>query len=423
MKFFFAFLCILFITVVLPLGAQEGASLDWDIEAIFDEPPKEEEKKQAPAPASAVGGLVKKNGYVFDAAFQFIGGIIPGWDNAPWNFDAGKDYSTNPSVKMKATFGLDAQISEVFRVKSTVYFEIPNESSTNNLRFYLDDFFFDYSLYNTVFLRAGKFTLNWGISRSYGFTNLLSRIPASKYSNDPFILKMDIPLGIGGIQLLTLTRANLLGNVTPVREDFAYGGKYNLAHTLFDLDIGAFYQEGMDLRAFLSLKTTLWNTEFYNEWLGAIDSENWNGFSGAVNLGFLKDFSVFDRKLSVGGEVFYNAENNAIWYSPETDIRGSEVYRFLEGFNLALNLLFRFGGKGNPRLFVQALYAVEQDSARLIPGFRLSPWQHVDFYFAVPMSLGSKDGYYYLHNEDPRNRPFSFAMLVTIKGSARASHY
>ena len=411
-------------------AAQGAASLDWDIDTVFDDPSgntekREEENKQnekKPEPSSSpAAGLIKKRGFTFDASFRFVGGLVPGWDEAPWHFDENKNYSTNPSVKLKASIGLDARISEALGVKSTVYFEVPNSSSSSNLRFFLDELFFDYSFYDVVFLRAGKFSLNWGISRNYGFANLLSRIPDSGYNRDPFMLKIDIPVGIGGIQLLVLTRANLMGGVTPNADDFAYGGKYNLAHPWFDMDIGLFYQKGMDLRGFLSLKTTLWNTEFYNEWLGDLDVENRNGFSGAVSLGFMREF--FNRKFSVNAEIFYNAEKNAIWYSPETDIRSGRDYLFLEGFNLALNMLFRFGGRGNPRLFVQTLYAVNEYSARIIPGFRLSPWSNIDIYFAVPMSLGSKNGYYYSHNEDKDNRPFSFALLVSVTGSVRASHY
>jgi len=441
---------------VMPIASQEEItkeedSLDWDIDTIFDQlaqdisvsETKKEEKKPTPAPSPTISQM-KRRGLTVEAAYRFLGGAIPGWNQTPWDFDEGKEYSTNPSINMKATFSMDAQISEVFRAKSVIYYTIP-AATGSDFRFELGDFYFDYALYDAVFIRAGKFYLNWGISRNYSFTNLLSRIPPGpyrpvnptstaanpariNYNRDPYIFKADIPIGIGGLQLLSLTRINLFnpGNTptttgwTPRREDFAFGGKYNLAHRLFDVDTGIFYQEKMDTRGFVSIKTTLWDIEFYNEWLGAIDIEKWNNFNGAVNLGFARDFYIFNRRLTVGGEVFYNAENNAIWYSPETDLKGSDVYRFLEGYNLAFNLLYRIGGKGNPRLFVQTLYSVDQNSARLTPGFRLTPWPNIDVYLAVPMSLGSKDGYYYLHNEDPRNRPFSIAMLVTVRGSVKA---
>ena len=422
---------------IMPLAAQEEASLDWDISTIFDAPaeerPKEDQEAEETARPSAVS-LLKRRGYTFDASFRFIGGLMPGWNQTPWYFDGAEKYSTNPVIRMRASFGIDAQISEALRAKVSVFFEIPPASgaaSNTALRFELGDFFFDYSLYDVVFIRAGKFSLNWGISRNFSFTNLLSRIPdvregsgqLLRYRFDPYLVKVDVPIGIGGIQLLALTRVNLMGRVTPERRDFAFGGKYNLAHRLFDLDVGALYQRGMDTRAFASIKTTLWDFEIYNEWLGAIDEEKWNNFNGAVNLGFARDFNIFDKRLSVNAEVFYNAESKALWYSPETDIRLGREYRFLEGFNLAMNLLFRFGGKGNPRLFTQALYAVDQKSARLTPGFRLTPWQNVDVYLAVPMSLGSKESYYYKYNEDNDNRPFSVVMLVTVRGSVRAAHY
>jgi hypothetical protein len=92
---------------------------------------------------------------------------------------------------------------------------------------------------------------------------------------------------------------------------------------------------------------------------------------------------------------------------------------------MALNLLYRFGGKGNPRLAAKILYAPTQTTAEIVPGFRLSPWSNIDVYLALPMALGKKDGFYYTNNDDPtnKNRPFSVVMLVTLKGSVKASYY
>ena len=422
----FFFLALVVLVFSLPLFAEEGDSLDWDIDSVFDAPPEDSQGEYAPpearqekTPAISSGisaaSLVKPKGITFDSSFQFIGGIAPGWSEAPWFDDEDRKFSRSPMAKMRADFGLDAQISAILRVNTVFYFEIPNYG------FHLKTFFADYSLYDAVFFRAGKYNLSWGISPNFGFTDLLSRVPRDMKAGDSFILKADIPVGIGGFQVLALTRADLMRGTEPKWEDLGYGGKFNLALRFADFDLGAFYQENMPLRSFLSVKTTLGKTELYNEWLAAFDLDEPRNFSGAANIGVVQTF--FNDKFRVNGELFYNAEGNAFFYQPETSVRDAEISPFISGFNMALNLLYRFGGKLNPRLFVQALYAPEQKSARLVPGLRLSPWPHMELYFAVPMALGARDGYYYKKTADPHDRPFSLVFLLSLKGSVRAGYY
>jgi hypothetical protein len=143
--------------------------------------------------------------------------------------------------------------------------------------------------------------------------------------------------------------------------------------------------------------------------------------SGAANIGFARDF--FDGKLTANGELLFNAEENAYWYSPKTDIKEAETSPFIVGLSGALNLIYRIGGKGNPRFFTQILYAPMENSARFVPGFGLNPWSHIDFYVAMPMALGSRDGYYYIHTADVNNRPFSIMMLLSLGGAFQYGYY
>ena len=449
MKRFFA--CILVLICFSFLGAQEeSASLDWDINTIFDEMPAEETGDEtagsaaatppavstppaaskppaastpAKAPASAPVQL-KKRGITFNAAFQFVGSIAPGYNDAPWFQEDDDEFSWEQKVKMRTDFTTDAQISETFRVKNVLYFEVPGFSLK------LGDFFFDYTLYDTVFIRAGKFSQAWGISPNFQFTNLLARIPGDDYQKqyqyfykgDSYLARADVPIGIGGIQLLAITRANLLRSNAemPGWRHLGYGAKYNLAFRWADFDLGFLYHDYMPFRGFLSIKTTLGNTELYNEWL-AVDFLKPDDFSGAANIGFVHEF--FDRKLRINGEFFYNAEKGAEWYRSETVIMDATTSPFIEGPNFALNLLYRFGGKGNPRIFIQSLYGAWEDTARITPGLRLTPWPNIELYVAFPLNLGVQTGYYYVDPEETNDRRhFKLVTLLTIKGSVRAAY-
>jgi len=398
-----------------PLSETEGKDIfDWDIDSLFDKPFSEtEEEENTDDPVSSVLGSVKRRGIIFGASYEFQGLIAPGWDTAPWFFDGSEVYSWGPGVKMNSTLSLDAQISDVFRVLTVFSFTIPSFAFT------LGDFFFDYNFLNTAFIRAGKYEQSWGVSPNYGFTNLLARVPSGKDYGTSYIFKADIPVGIGGIQMLALTRAKLMEGILPGMDDIGYGWKYNLAFRWADFDLGMFYQENMALRSFLSIKTTVLNTELYNEWLVAANIHSDYKVSFAANVGFIKNF--FSEKFIINGEFFYNGEKGTEYYRPETNLLEEETLPYIENIDLALNLLYKFGGKGNPSVFTQVRYAPMQSSAQVVPGFRLTPFSHVEVYLAVPMALGGKSGYYYLNNS-PGNRPFSIMLLVTLKGNVQARY-
>jgi len=421
---------LLVLTTVLPLNAQEELSqeepsLGWDIDTLFDEAPEETPEEQTnnnntEATPAAVN-LVNQRGIIFDAEYQLIGGISPGWTpDPPWFTDKGNEskFEWTPILKMRADFGLDARISKSFRVKASFNFEIPSFNIS------LGDIFADYNLYDVVFFRVGKYEQSWGISPNFGFTNLLARVPATdkeRYNHDAFVFKADIPVKIGGFQLLSLTRADLMGGEKPVWHDFGFGGKYNLAFRAADIDMGVFYQDGMALRSFLSIKATVGKTELYNEWLAVFDTTQPGNISGAGNIGVVQTF--FNDKFKVNAELFYNAEGDSYYYQPETNIKKADVSPYIKGLNLALNLSYQPDWKTNPRFFVQVIYAPQQESAKLVPGIRLNLFPHMELYFAVPMALGSKEGYYYTNTADPNNRPFSVVLLLSLKGSVRAGYY
>ena len=407
------FFVLLGLLLYARLPAQD--SLDWDIDSIFDEPLPDTPSDVTEDAGFSPMSLVRRRGFTFDASFDFLAGLAPGWDEAPWFSAEDSGFSWGPGVRMKTNFGLDAQISEVFRVKTSINFQIPDFS------FNLGDFFFDYTMFDKVFFRGGKYGLSWGISPNFGFTNLLSRVPKDSDPGPSFIFKADVPIGVGGIQALALTRAKLIEGAEVTRRDIGFGGKCNFALRWVDLDIGAFYQEEMPVRAFFSIKTTIGKTELYNEWLAVFDKNQPNEVNGAANLGFIQNF--FNDKLIVNGELFLNAEGDTYWYRPETSLQEAGTSSFIEGLNLTLNLMYRFGGIGNPRLFLQTRYAPLQESALLIPGFILSPWSNIELYLALPMGLGSRDGYYYSHTANLNNRPFSVVFLLTLKGSVQAGYY
>jgi len=411
----FAFVFILISLLTFRVTAQSTDDLlNMDIDSLFDDSFQSKDDASEP-PADTTPVNVNKTGIIFGASYEFQGGFAPGWTLAPWHFDGTEERSWGQGVKMVSSLSINAQLSEVFKVYSSLGFNIPG------FYFTLGDFFFDYNFFNKVFFRAGKYEHTWGHS---SFTNLLARVPEGGPSGPSYIIKADIPIGIGGFQALALTRVNIAGGAIPENTaEIALGGKYNVALRWVDLDIGVFYQHlVMPTRGFISLKTTLGKTEIYNEWLVAVNTHTDNAVSFASSIGLARDF--FGDKLSLGGSFFYNGEGNTYFYKPKTSFTDEEKYvNVLDQFQIGLSFLYRIEGRGSPRIFSSVSFSPSENSYQVVPGFKFTPFDNIEVYCAVPMALGSKDGYYYKNTADPQNRPFSIMLLITLTGSVYASSF
>ncbi|MDR2792181.1 MAG: hypothetical protein LBB61_00745 [Treponema sp.] len=449
--------------------------------SAFSETPAEKpvvQPKPPAVPSASVISSLKKKGFSLNASYSFTGGVFPGWDEAPWYWDEYPEEQTFlPGLIMTSSMGLNYQLSDTLGVRSTFTFSFPGFAIA------VDSFYLDYSVNDSFFLRAGKFSYNWGISRDFPFANLLSLVPTSsqlgvgtfyvqtdkdgnikkieRYThsgkNDTYTARLSIPIGIGGLEFVAIARDDFFNETnmkTNIQRELIYwGGKYNFAFKKADINAGFMYSEVMPLRVVLSVKTTLLNTELYAEGLAALGSgdlvvarevtkwvdsagkeqttpwteykreRKWDAHAFSGSIGFARDF--FSKKLTVGSEFFYNGESDLQWRT-EADIEKGltePTYRgLIKGSNLAVNLSFKPGWR-DLRFAVKFLYGIDDNTMELVPGIRIVPFPNMAVSLAVPMALGSRDGYYYRHNTDTKNRPFSIALAVTFSGSHRWDNY
>jgi len=376
-----------------------------DFEDIFDQ-------------GASVTDSLNRPRITFNISFNFYSGFSPGWNQVPW-YNGENEYTYLLGIMMESLISLDFQLSKNLRVYNSFYFSIP--ANSNNF-LAMKEFYFDYDFRKIIFIRGGQDTVAWGISPFFPFTNLPSRIPAKISGGDSYVLKIDIPIGLGGVQLLGLTRYGFMENKTaPGFNEIAWGLKYNLALQAVDIDCGFFYFEKMPLRFFTSVKTTLGKTELYAEGLIATKNMEWDDLTFSGNIGFLRDF--FNGILTIGGEVFYNGEKDAYWYRTKEDLREAESVLLFEDLNGALNVIAR-PGIINMRVFCQCLYAYKINSYQLIPGLSIKPMNQINVSLMVPMALGSRENNsYYRHTIDAKNRPFSVIFLVSMGGNFRYRIY
>jgi hypothetical protein len=444
---------LLFLFLFLPgslrLAAQEsraaGSSVDTDlmdrdIDSLFGDPEPEAGPEEAtaggdgkdagkeagdgkaaveaPFTGSILKDLVRRSGFALEGSFRFYTGFAPGWSETPWNWDETEEELTRPVLGgMSADLILDFQISEVFRVRNKFGFSYPALTLT------VSEFFFDYNVKSRLFLRAGKFTPSWGRSSNYPFTDLLSRLPTGNAGGDPYVFKANLPIGVGGIEFISLTRRSFMEHYpNPTPSELAYGAKYNLALSWVDIDLGAFFLEAMPFRAIMSVKTTLpWDIEAYTEGLAAAPHETWDDLKLSANAGLARDF--FGDLFTLNGEIFYNGEEGVGRFTPKTDLRDAKVVPFINGLNAAFNLVIRPPLLWDLRIFSQILYGIEEDTVQFVPGFSCKPLSNLEISLAVPMALGSREGTYYRNNVDTKDRPFAVVLLISLQGSQRFDYY
>jgi hypothetical protein len=400
-------------------------ALDWDFDTLFDEPlelaeppelPESPESLESPdgspeGSGSLLADLLGRSGLSLDFSYSANAGFSPGWSEAPWFAAAYEPVYTHVlGVNLTGYVNADVRISDTFRAHSSFSFSVPGGSSLG-----LSEFFMDYSVRSRLYFRLGKFSHNWGISPNFSAANLLSRVPKGK-GGDLYILKMDIPIGIGGLEFLALTRSGFMQGATPAFREIGYGAKYNLAFTWADINMGTFYHREMPLRAIVSVKTTVVNTELYVETMGAVRHETWDGFTVSANMGFAQSF--FDDLISVNGEVFWNGEEDVYYFKPKTELEAEQTSPFIPGFNAAWNLVFRPRWVWNLRFAITGRWALETNTAYILPGLSFAPVPHIDVSLGVPLALGGRGGRYYsADNADTKGRPFALVLLITLKGS------
>ena len=399
----------------------------WDIDSIFENASEE-------IPELIDNATIKLfDKITLEASYNFMAGFSPGWDEAPW-YKGAKKQDHIFGLKMDSLLTMDLPITDTFRVHTSFHFSLPGDPV-----FSVKEFYFEYNIKNIAFVKGGLYEIAWGISRFYPFTNLPALVPPEKFVpddpddpdgpgkiekyGDSYIVKLSVPVGVGGFDFLVMTRGGFMGDpLTPRFSEFAYGMKYNLALPVIDIDTGVLFYPEIPLRFFVSLKTTLWDTEFYSEGLLAVSLKSGYKTSFSGNIGFYRDF--FKNILALTGELFYNGEPNASWWQSKTELFDEKQFDLYQGFNAALAFIVRPGVLGM-RIFTQALYTYRKQSVWLVPGISIKPGAFT-FSLSVPMALGKRTAIgdasnYYRNNTDQNNRPFSIVLGISYGGKIKLS--
>jgi hypothetical protein len=380
------------------------------------------------------------NGFTFGASYTIGAFVAPGWkrmDVRKQDMHSEDNFSWWPGIVMNADVYFDIQLSDIFRIRQSITFNVLGTSFT------ISEFFFDYNPGQHFFIRAGKFNATWGQSRNYPVANLIGRVPASNEPFAPVYARVSIPVGIGGFELVASGRYMSFTTLETTGDRVGLGLKYNAAANNIDADIGIFYQKYMPLRAFVSFKSTLFGSwECYAEGLVVFRPDlitgteifSWDDvvfdsitlkdnffFSG--NIGFIQTF-INDR-LRVNAEVFYSGEKDStVLVKQQQLLPGDEEEEAIvlsDSLNIALNIQYKTGIFFDLAIGLQFRWSLMHDEGMITPSITIAPAKHLRIGFAMPYI--TKPGSTKFSNPDDSKRQFSIMLMANLGGNYHFAHY
>lgn len=373
---------------------------------------------------------INKKGFTFGAKYQLFLGYTTGDDKE----DELIEY---PVMGLNSSFTLNSQLSNDFRVYQKWNMNYPDFEIS------LSQIYGEVTVLNSAYVKFGMFSPSWGES-NFKFTNLTGRVPEDVTSGDTYSIQTSIPIGIGGLSLVAVTKEGFWSEAeegesdytenAPEVDEIGLGIKYNhilniMDHNI-DLNMGYYYYKDLNLRGFISLNTTIFkNYEFFAEGLVSynptettyindnpeLDMDNYNNLNQEPDffdnyldisfaLGIYTDY--FDEILEIGTEYYYNGE--------ETEIDSVKGYH-------GHNILFKITGNFD--------ILKSEISGNLVMNYDEDIWSGVftpvyiwditdDLMLSItsPLYFGDEDSNYINDVKDPNDREFALTVRLIFHG-------
>jgi len=246
---------------------------------------------QTPAQTAQAGGL-RPDDILNDRKLHFFGsldayGDLGGGLKVDPDFSQPADYlGYDIGGSFSAGLGFEIRPDSALRIRGKLSYSFPG--ATSGALPQLSEMFLDYSVLETVFLRAGIFSYTWGNSQFFQFGNLPSRsllgwsgtssLPLWAQNNlltnviiqnYPVSLKVTVPMGFN--TLTFLARFDLANYGTPPMEtsanpkDAGYGIQYDLVTGPIEWSLAGFYQWQLTPRSLLAMKTSVFGFDLSAE--------------------------------------------------------------------------------------------------------------------------------------------------------------
>lgn len=283
-------------------------------------PSKAEEVNNLANPGEPIPASVKLGGNLFMTASLA---------QNPANWDMGFNWynDTTATLKLGTKLYVDARPSDSLRffVKGEADYPFVNAANYS-----LRELFADLTIDNTVFLRLGKQTINWGVGYWFSPANIINL--GNKDPEDPtaelvgpVAIKLQVPVGNNNYYLYAI----LQDMETKKTAGIAGKGEWVIGDT--ELSLGGLYRPDQPWAATATVSTKLWQFDVYGEGLlkgqddrhfvlidsseplGIAITTHKNQLEGAATVGFTWIWSddSANINLSLGGQYYWNGSGYA----------------------------------------------------------------------------------------------------------------
>ena len=269
--------------------------------------------------------LTNESGVVIGGNYAFS--ITPGW---AWNLEANTNrgsFSTN----LQSEIYFDARPNTDIRVYGDARISYPFETAEDDSRGFDDivaigELFSDFTINDTIFIRAGKQTINWGVGYFFSPADLLNLAEIDPSDPDadlegPVSVMINAPIEVDNFYGYLIVPEN-----TEDITDLAGAVKYEKVVGGAEIGIGGYYRDGQPPAGMLTVSTNIANISVFGE--GVIQYGSDKGYltgslptpviyenpddvwyvSGTVGTMFSLSSDESDLGLSFVGQYFYNGE-------------------------------------------------------------------------------------------------------------------
>lgn len=304
---------IIFLTASLCVGAQELI----DGSGMFDNPAMVKEEIIEEMPPSMDSLFLESDKVVIRGQFSLDGGI-----------DWRKASADNLQYSAKLRLTLDARPDKNYRAYAKIdsFYPTISESETASPMSFdpslsVKELYADTNWGDTLYLRAGKQTIAWGVGRYFSPADVLNLTAidiedpdAERYG--PVALKINIP------EKLNNFYGYVIANDISSANDLAYAVKAEFLVGETEFAIAGFYRQGMAPRAIAMVTFPVGAMDFYAEAVAALGSDKTflDGIGGTyidktslifqATAGFSYKYTdpLENWNISATGQFWYNGE-------------------------------------------------------------------------------------------------------------------
>lgn len=411
--------------------------------------------------------LVDEKGIHIGGSFNL--GISAGAAMDPSEITSVDDLEWDLTPDLSASLYFDARPLSAIRLFGKAAIEYPfavqeddpetvsiDETRTFSDIIYIKELFSDFNINDTLFFRAGKQTINWGVGYFFSPADLLNLTEIDPENPDeelegPLSVKMNLPLNMHNIYLYAVLPEGINDPA-----DLAFAPKAELVLGATEIGIGAYYRYGQAPAAMVTFTTAIGDVNLFGEGVAKYGSdknfivktgdvyslETYKKklfFNATLGAGYSWSSEVSDLSFSLTGQYYFNGEGydepglvsdfmnyTAIYLSgldPENNPADAIAYEAHQGqYNLS-DLMNRSKHYGAANISITPVKDLSfsvfwmgnfSDFSGVIkPGFSWNATDYIRIGLSIPYTYGDAGDEY-----TPDGDNLSFALEVSLGGSA-----